>query len=249
MRFPAVNICPWIASVTVLLALCSHARAVEYSTVEVMGKRVTVCRVDLRTEHLQLYQHDGTGHPFGRFGNLASWLQARGRKLVFAMNAGMYQPDLSAVGLFVAAGQEFAPLNTASGNGNFFLKPNGVFVVTTAGARVIESSEYPKIGGKILLATQSGPLLVRGGQIHPAFNAGSGSRLLRNGVGVASPMSVVFAISENPVNFYEFATLFRDQLHCPDALYLDGVVSSLHAAALGRDDSRADLGPIIAVTE
>ena len=99
-----------------------------------------------------------------------------------------------------------------------------------------------------MLATQSGPLLVRGGQVHPAFDAGSKSRLLRNGVGVASPQTVVFVISEDPVNFYEFATLFRDRLHCPDALYLDGTISSLHASALGRDDSRTDLGPIIAVT-
>ncbi len=249
MRFLAVAICLRFIFVVALLAPCGRALAVEYSTVEVAGKRVTVCRVDLRAERLQLFHHDDAGQPFRHFGNLTSWLQGRGRKLVFAMNAGMYQPDLSPVGLFVAAGQELALLNVANGSGNFFLKPNGVFAVTAAGARVVESSEYPKLGEGILLATQSGPLLVRGGQIHPAFNARSESRLRRNGVGVSSAASVVFAISEDPVNFYEFATLFRDQLHCPDALYLDGAISSLHATALGRDDSRADLGPIIAVTE
>ena len=34
-------------------------------------------------------------------------------------------------------------------------------------------------------------------------------------------------LAEDAVNFHEFATLFRDGLHCPDALYLDGGISSL----------------------
>ncbi|HWW75743.1 MAG TPA: phosphodiester glycosidase family protein, partial [Pyrinomonadaceae bacterium] len=96
------------------------------------------------------------------------------------------------------------------------------------------------------LATQSGPLLVRHGAIHPAFDAASTSRLLRNGVGVSGD-TVLFVISERPVNFYELAAYFRDELHCTDALYLDGVVSSLYSADLQRDDSKVDLGPIIGV--
>ena len=245
----AALICSTLLCFVTLLVFAGQMPAVEYSEAEVAGKRVTVCRVDLRRESLQLFCHDDAGQPFRRCANLASWLRGRGQNLVFAMNAGMYQPDLSPVGLFVGAGQQLAPLKLAGGSGNFFLKPNGVFAVTAAGARIVESSEYPKLGEKILLATQSGPLLVRGGQIHPAFNARSESRLRRNGVGVPSPGSVVFAISDDPVSFYEFATLFRDELHCPDALYLDGVVSSLYAGALRRDNARADLGPIIAVTE
>jgi uncharacterized protein YigE (DUF2233 family) len=57
----------------------------------------------------------------------------------------------------------------------------------------------------------------------------------------------VFAISEVPVNLYEFATLFRDVLHCPDALYLDGLISSLHSPDLKRSDKKSKLGPIIGV--
>ena len=96
------------------------------------------------------------------------------------------------------------------------------------------------------LATQSGPLLVRRGVIHPAFRASSSSRLIRNGVGVTGNYAV-FVISEKPVTFYELASYFRDELNCPDALYLDGVVSSLHSAELGRTDVKAELGPMIGV--
>ena len=232
------------------LALTSHAIAVEFSTVEFAGKRFTVCRVNVCKERLQLFHRDESGQPFKRFDRLASWLESRGQKLVFAMNAGMYHEDFSAVGLFVSGGRQAVPLNTANGSGNFFLKPNGVFAVTEAGACVLESSEYLRLRDEgVILATQSGPLLVRSGKLHPALNADSESRLLRNGVGVSSPDVALFVISEAPVNFYEFATLFRDKLHCPDALFLDGVISSLHASELKRSDHRIDLGPIIAVTE
>src|SRR5215207_7244423 len=121
-----------------------HSDAVELSTVEFAGKRFTVCRVDVRKERLQLFHRDDTGKPYKRFGRLASWLESRGQKLVFAMNAGMYHGDFSAVGLFVSGGRQAVPLNTADGRGNFFLKPNGVFVVTESGARVLEASEYPE---------------------------------------------------------------------------------------------------------
>jgi uncharacterized protein YigE (DUF2233 family) len=225
------------------------ASAVEFRTVEFAGQRLTVCQVNVRKNHLQLFHRDEKGQPFRRFDRLASWLESRDQKLTFAMNAGMYHGDLSAVGLFVSGGQQVVPLNTVNGNGNFFLKPNGVFAVTDRGVHVLESSEYPKLRERVVLATQSGPLLVRGGRLHPAFKPNSESRHLRNGVGVPSPDIALFVISETPVSFYELATLFRDKLRCPDALFLDGIISSLHAPELKRSDVRTDLGPIIAVIE
>lgn len=232
-----------------ILTTLSPASAVEFSTVEVEGKRVTICRVHVRKEKLQLFHRDEAGQPFKRFDRLQHWLEPRGQKLVFAMNAGMFHPDFSAVGLYVAGGKQLTPLNTTNGNGNFFLKPNGVFLVTEQGAMIVETSEYPALRERPLLATQSGPLLVQKGKLHPAFKPASENRLVRNGVGVPSRDLAIFAISEAPINFHDFATLFRDTLHCPDALFLDGVISSLHATKLQRSDARVDLGPIIAVTE
>ncbi len=232
-----------------LLTFLGQASAVEFSTVEIAGKPVTICQVNVHKERLQLFHRDEKSVPFKRFDRLAAWLQPQGQKLIFAMNAGMYHADFSAVGLFVSGGRQFVPLNTADGDGNFFLKPNGVFALTEAGARVVAAAEYPRLRERVLLATQSGPLLVRAGRIHPAFKAHSESRLFRNGVGVPSPDVAVFAISEAAVNFHEFATLFRDVLHCPDALFLDGTISSLHAEKLKRSDFRMDLGPILGVVE
>ena len=220
----------------------------DFSSVSVVGKRVTVCRVDLNKEQLQLFLRDDSSLPLKSFDGINHWLQPQGRKLVFAMNAGMYHSNLAPVGLCVQNRKQITPINLAKGDGNFFLKPNGVFVVSKSGASVIDSVEYTSQRKPALLATQSGPLLVRANNIHPAFNPNSESRLIRNGVGVASPNVVCFAISEEPVNFYEFAILFRDVLHCPNALFLDGTVSSLCAPSLKRNDRKIDLGPIIGIT-
>lgn len=215
------------------------------STIE--GRKVTVCRVDLHKEVLEIFLRDAVGAPLKSFDGIERYLEPQGKRLVFGMNAGMYHGNLSPVGLLVSHGVTLRPLNLEGGGGNFFLKPNGVFMISDRGARVIASDEYPELNEKVLLATQSGPLLLRAGRLHPAFHQDSKNRLYRNGVGVVSPQSVVFAISEEPVNFYEFATLFRDVLHCQDALFLDGTISSLHAPELKRSDKKMDLGPIIGI--
>lgn len=210
--------------------------------------RFTTIRIDVRTHRLELFLRDEKGRTFNRFDHLAAWLKDRNRHLRFAMNAGMYRPDFSPVGLLVADGRELSPLNVADGTGNFFLKPNGVFFVAESGPRIVATTEYPALAQDVRLATQSGPLLLRNGVVNPVFDTASTSRFIRNGVGI-SKNEIIFVISEQPVNFYEFAVFFRDELQCQDALYLDGVVSSLYSVRIQRNDSRADLGPIIGVVQ
>lgn len=229
----------------------SAVYAVDYREDRAAGKKVTVCRVDLRKASLELFHRDDAGQPLKSFEGLSKWLEGKGKRLSFAMNAGMYHGDFSAVGLYVSEGVERVPLNLEIAEGNFFLKPNGVFLISNKGARVVESSEYLQLREKekVLLATQSGPLLLRGGKMHPVFNPESKSKLIRNGVGVnaKSPHEVIFAISEEPVSFHEFATFFRDDLGCADALFLDGTISSLYAPELKRSDKKMDMGPMIGI--
>jgi uncharacterized protein YigE (DUF2233 family) len=222
--------------------------AVECSEVQFQDARSTVCRIDLRKERLQLFLNDGSGKPFTSFRRVVDSLTAHNEQLSFAMNAGMYREDYSPVGLLVIDGRQIHRLNLASAFGNFYLKPNGVFVLSASGARIVESSEYRLLPEPATMATQSGPLLVHAGQINPALGPRGTSQLIRNGVGVVSSQEVWFAISEDPINFYNFALLFRDRLKCANALYLDGNVSSLYSRKLGRHDAHVPLGPIIGVT-
>lgn len=213
------------------------------------GKRYTICAVNLEEWDLELFWRDEHKQPFNTFGALDQWLQTRGRRLLFAMNAGMYQEDYTPCGLYIEKGERLHKLNLADGSSNFCLKPNGVFAVTSKGAVVVESSAFSHMQEDAELATQSGPMLVIKGKLHPAFGPDSDSRLFRNGVGVIDYRTVVFAISEDPVNFHEFAVFFRDRMNCDDALYLDGTISSMYSRELDRWDQLTSLGPIIAVTE
>ncbi len=208
----------------------------------------TVVTVDPAREDLRLFLNDDAGLPFKGFDRLAAWLEGRGQHLELAFNAGMYHADFSPVGLLVQDGKQVAPLNLADGRGNFFLKPNGVFMLGKNGAQVVEASAYPALAQDARLATQSGPMLVINGMIHPAFSPDSISRFVRNGVCVVDG-KVLFVISNHPVNFYALAAYMRDGLHCRNALYFDGSISSMYSRALGRRDTGAPLGPIIAVTK
>lgn len=210
--------------------------------------RFTVVRVDLATQKLHLFWQDDKGRPLRRLDKLSAWLKTQGKTLAFGMNAGMYHADASPVGLLVIDGRELAPLNLSGGEGNFFLKPNGVFLLTSQGARVVDAMDYPALREGVLFATQSGPLLLKDGQIHPALSANSASRYIRNGVCVNGSQAL-FVITERPVTLHEFASFFRDELHCREALYLDGAVSSLYAPRLGRNDHRSALGPLFGVVD
>ena len=91
-------------------------------------------------------------------------------------------------------------------------------------------------------------MLVIDGALHPRFLPRSNSRFIRNGVGVsADGTEVIFAISNERVNFDHFGRLFRDHLKTPNALYFDGKVSRLFAPELGREDLGFPLGPMVGV--
>lgn len=207
------------------------------------GASYTLCDVAL-TDDVRLF-HSGPDGILGSFSAVEDTLAQAGETLGFAMNAGMYHPDRAPVGLMVQAGKPQSKLITSDGPGNFGLLPNGVFCVGKTFA-VIESRAYGKTKPDCTYASQSGPMLVINGDLHPKFLPNSPSRFIRNGVGVSADGSrAVFAISNDPVNFHAFARLFRDALALPNALYFDGKVSRLYAPELGRDDFGFSLGPII----
>ena len=208
------------------------------------GQGYVTCAVAAEGD-LRLWHSAPDGRLYGGFWAIDRALRAEGRRLGFAMNAGMYHPDRSPVGLFVADGRQEAPLVRGASEGNFGLLPNGVFCAGPRGFAVIETEAFARRPLDCRIATQSGPMLVIGGALHPRFLKDSDSRYVRNGVGVRPDGRAVFAISDAPVTFHEFARLFRDGLGAPDALYLDGKISRLYAPALGRNDAGWPMGPII----
>lgn len=199
-----------------------------------------------------------SNHLLLTFNNLREQLakQQPDKILAFAMNAGMYDGKFAPIGYTVINGKQIRALNLKQGAGNFHLMPNGVFWQDDKGFHITESQAMATIlaaGGKPTYATQSGPMLVINGNIHPAFDADSSSRKYRNGVGVCgngdTSSEVKFVISDTPVSFYDFADLFKSQLGCDNALFLDGgSASALYSPALKRNDAQY-MGVMIAVTQ
>lgn len=208
------------------------------------GQRFTVCEIDPARHDLVLYSVDEAGTPYAGFARLPK--ERDGAPLVFAMNAGMYHADLSPVGLHIEDGEEIQRASTKPGPGNFHLLPNGVFYLDEGRAGVATTQDFLARGLSPELATQSGPMLVIEGKLHPRFLEDSDSYRRRNGVGVREDGAIVFAISDGLVNFHHFARLFRDELAIDNALYFDGTMSSLYAPNLDRADAIRPMGPMIA---
>ncbi|UWQ24889.1 phosphodiester glycosidase family protein [Leisingera aquaemixtae] len=226
------------------------AGAVDCSDVAYEGNRYSICEVDAAQEQLQLFLKDGEGQVYGHFSTLEEALAKDGKTLAFATNAGMYHTDRSPVGLYVDENGEEMRLVTNAGPGNFGLLPNGVLCIRGSRADVFETLAFEKAAPGCTYATQSGPMLVIDGDLHPRFLPDSDSYYIRNGVGTsADGKRAVFAISRNAVTFHQFGSLFRDYLKLPNALYFDGNISRLHAPQLGRSDAGFMMGPVAAVVE
>ena len=214
--------------------------------------RFIVCHFDARRNAIRLWHADEEGRPFRHFSRLRAWLRNRGQKLTFAMNAGMFTPEYAPAGLYIENGALKKRINLRRGYGNFHLLPNGIFWVEDGRAGVTESHAFDAAfrAGKMRprYATQSGPMLVIDGHLHPKFRAGSDSLKIRNGVGVrANGHDVFFALSRDRVNFHTFAQLFRDALNTPNALFLDGGISQIYSPAMGFDGNGIPIGPIVGV--
>ncbi|MFL6840993.1 MAG: phosphodiester glycosidase family protein [Sphingomicrobium sp.] len=206
------------------------------------GSRFTVC--DNRGGELRLFVAAKDQAPLRTFAEIARQVDAK--RVAFAMNAGMFDEAGRPIGLASIRGAIAHKINLRNGGGNFHLKPNGVFMVTCGGRPAIFASDaVPEFRCAPRLSIQSGPMLVIKGKMHTKFDADGASRLMRNGVGVTAGGNAIFVISEDPVSFGKMARFFRDRLKTPDALYFDGVVSSLWDPAAYRMDSHAPLGPII----
>jgi uncharacterized protein YigE (DUF2233 family) len=235
-----------LAVVALMLVASAHALAGDEPCRPLTfdGSRFTVCEIDLDRHELVLYSVDETGAPYAGFARLPR--EREGAPLVFAMNAGMYHSDLSPVGLHIEEGEELQRASTKPGPGNFHLLPNGVFYIDEGRPGVAATPDFLSRGITPELATQSGPMLVIDGDLHPRFLESSDSYRRRNGVGVREDGTIVFAISEGLVNFHHFARLFRDELSISNALYFDGTMSSLYAPHLDRADAIRPMGPMIA---
>jgi uncharacterized protein YigE (DUF2233 family) len=218
-----------------LLALTLPTQATEIHEESITHANTTYRIVRLPPTAVQLVWKNPAGQPYRTFANVQTAYAKKGRTVKFLINAGIFEPGGIPSGLHLENHQPLLPPNLNDGQGNFFLKPNGILAFPT-GPRgekkptILPATDWPPREKNQLpqYAIQSGPLLLIHGQRHPAFKNGSQNKLPRNGVGIDSQNRLVFAITApgHETNLWDFAGLFL-QLGCQNALFLDGDISQM----------------------
>ena len=236
MRTPLPALSSLVAvlrSISIALLLCSQGLAGDGAPPEIKRiefRGVTYHLVTAEPAQVRILWLDADGRKLGTIPSAARELRKRGERPFAITNGGIFEPGHVPSGLLVQDGKALRPINRRVGKGNFFLKPNGVFWIAGGKAGVGDAAEFDPKTPALTQAVQSGPLLLKAGATHPAFNKESKSRLHRNGIGIAADGRVVIAMSEfrqeGFPNLWEFADLFRS-LGCKDALFLDGDLCQL----------------------
>ena len=202
---------------------------------------------------LHLFVDDGRGQPVGTLRRAAARVAGSGHRLLFARNAGIYEPGLAPTGLAIEAGRALTPLNTRQGTGNFYAVPNGVFYVTGSGATIARTTTFASVAPVgVRLATQSGPILLEDGAMPAASvrpSSGPSARRLKRNAVCADHGVATLVMVDSGVTLHELAVYLRDRVGCRNALYLDGAISQALDARSGRSDEGVPLGPIIGVVE
>ncbi|MBI1401729.1 MAG: hypothetical protein GC147_00765 [Porphyrobacter sp.] len=208
---------------------------------------LTDCIADPAKHRIAMADAPAGGQPYGSLSAFAAAVDPE--RIAFAMNGGMYGDDLKAIGYYVENGERLSELDRGDGSGNFYMKPNGVFFGSGGTWRVLASDAFfATVGDRPEFGTQSGPMLVVDGKLHPEIQDNGPSRAIRNGVGVDGEGRAHFVISDAPLSFGQLARYFRDEVKAKNALYLDGQISSLWDPASARMD-KGRVGPIIVVTK
>jgi uncharacterized protein YigE (DUF2233 family) len=208
---------------------------------------LTHCTADPAKHRITMANLGADKQPFASLSAFAASVDSA--QIAFVVNGGMYGDDLKPVGYYVEGGERLKELDRGTGEGNFYMKPNGVFFGTGGAWRVLGSNTFfETVGDRPEFGTQSGPLLLVDGKLHPEVQDDGPSKAIRNGVAVDAGSKAHFVISDAPVSFGQLARYFRDVVKVGNALYLDGQVSSLWDPASERMD-KGRVGPIIVVTK
>ena len=209
---------------------------------------LTHCVADPAKHAIRTVLAGTDGNPYRSMRALGEALGDKALTVEFAMNGGMFDGEGKPIGYYVENGERLKELNRADGPGNFHLKPNGVFF-GTGGKWEIRTADdfFSNVGDRPEWGTQSGPMLVIDGKLHPEVTEDGPSKAIRNGVGVDAQGRAHFVISEAPLSFGQLARYFRDELKTPNALFLDGSISSLWVPVAERLDAGPPIGPIIVV--
>jgi uncharacterized protein YigE (DUF2233 family) len=195
------------------------------------GHLYAVAEIDLRRQKI-IFTTSNNGKK-ETFPEVFSDLAREGIKPLLITNAGIYGTDNRPLGLLISPKGKLhdanIATNTAPAHGNFSWD-SAVFQISDEGIASIVPVKDWHSNPHIVAATQSGPQLASTGKINATIPVHSESSFLRTAIGIDQKdrRLVYLVVSREPVTLFELADLMASNLHCSEALHLDGDLSAFY---------------------
>ncbi len=208
-----------------------------------------------QVETVNFHYKNEKNENFSSIENLKTSIEKAKLDIQMITNGGMYSPANEPQGLYIENKKTYKTIDTLNDKDgtNFYLFPNGVFYMDTLNNFGISSTEnfIKKISDYSLIknATQSGPMLINNGEIHKSFSKASQNEKIRSGVGITSSNQLVFLITLDDCNFYDFAICFKEIFDCNNALFLDGAISKMFIKDIPTNYLNGLFVPMISITK
>jgi uncharacterized protein YigE (DUF2233 family) len=194
------------------------------------GHLYAVADVNLQTEEIVFTTSDDKR--METFPEVVSNLSIAGVKPILVTNAGIYGTDNRPLGLLISPKGKLHNVNAAAGSGNFSWD-SAVFQISDDGTASIVPARSWQDNPHTIAATQSGPQLAISGKINQSFQPRSKWSFRRTSIGIdqSNRRLVRLVVSREPVTLFELATFMVKELHCSEALHLDGDLSAFYVPA------------------
>ena len=208
-----------------------------------------------QVETVNFHYKNKKNENFSSIENLKNSIEKAKLDIQMITNGGMYSPANEPQGLYIENKKTYKTIDTLNDKDgtNFYLFPNGVFYMDTLNNFGISSTEnfIKKISDYSLIknATQSGPMLINNGEIHKSFSKASQNEKIRSGVGITSSNQLVFLITLDDCNFYDFAICYKEIFDCNNALFLDGAISKMFIKDIPTNFLNGLFVPMISITK
>ncbi len=189
-----------------------------------------VADVNLQTEEIVFTTSNDKR--MATFPKIVSNLSSAGVKPILVTNAGIYGTDNRPLGLLISPKGKLHNVSTTAGSGNFSWD-SAVFQISDDGTASIVPARSWQDNPHTIAATQSGPQLASSGKINQSFQPQSTWSFRRTSIGIdqSNRRLVRLVVSREPVTLFELATFMVKELHCSEALHLDGDLSAFYVPA------------------
>jgi uncharacterized protein YigE (DUF2233 family) len=219
--------------------------SVSLNCVPFSGHLYAVAEIDLRRQKI-IFTTSNNGKK-ETFPEVLSGLAREGIKPLLMTNAGIYGTDNRPLGLLISPKGKLHDANigtdAAYARGNFSWD-SAVFQISDEGVASIVPVRDWHSSPHIVAATQSGPQLASMGKINASIPVHSESSFLRTAIGIDQKdrRLVYLVVSREPVTLFELADLMASNLHCSEALHLDGDLSAFYLPSAPQKFVFADPG-------